>query len=209
MSLLRLFFPQKIKIPDSKFNKNMVVIDYLFSTTLLSDNLIESGDIMTHIWSTGIRNLLPKSFTPQTVLLLGLAGGSNARLINKRFPKAKITAVEIDPAMVEIGKKYFAFDKIKNMKIVVEDALDFVNRLGPKDHFDLVLLDCFEGKYIPVKLENLDFIQKLKDHARFTLINRVCWYDHRKSALNFMKSLATRFFFIKTHTRSNLIISLV
>lgn len=209
MSFLRLFFPQIIKIPGSKYNRDITVIDYLNSTSVIVDGLIESGNIMFQIWGAGMKRLLPKSFIPETVLLLGLAGGSNAKLVNKYYPKAQITAVEIDPLMIDIGKKYFSLDKVKNMNIVIGDALDFANKFTLKDHYDLILVDCFEGKYIPKKLEDLDFVQKLKDHSRYTLINRIHWYDHKKPTMSFLSSLATRFFFIKTHTRSNLIISLV
>lgn len=209
MSLARLFFPQIIKLPGSEYNKNITVIDYLASTTVIVDGLIESGDIMTQVWRAGIKRLLPQSFIPKSVLLLGLAGGSNARLINKYFPSAHITAVEIDPLMIDIGNKYFSLNKVKNMQIVIGDALNFANQMKPRESYDLILVDCFEGKYIPKKLEDLDFLKKLKDHSRYTLINRVYWYEHKPPTISFMKSLATRFFFIKTHTRSNLIISLV
>lgn len=209
MSILRFFGPERTKIADSKFNKNISVIRYLSSSTVLVDGLIESGDIMSHIWKSGIDKLVPKFFKPNTVLLLGLAGGCNAKLINKRFPNAEITAVEIDPLMVDIGKKYFGLDQVKKLNIVVGDALDYVNQLQPKDHFDLVLVDCFEGRQIPKKLESLNFFQKLKDHSRMTLINRVYWMEHRQPTLEFMKSLSSQFFFVKIHTRSNIVISLV
>lgn len=209
MSFLRLFFPQTIKIPGSEYNKDITVIDYLNSTSVIVDGLIESGNVMIEVWGKGMRRLLPKEFVPKSVLLLGLAGGCNAKLVNKYYPKARITAVELDPLMVDIGRKYFSLNKVKNMNIIIDDALLYANKLGPENSFDLILVDCFEGKYIPKKLENLDFIQKLKDNSRYTLINRIHWYDHKAPTTSFMKSLATRFFFIKIHTRSNLVISLV
>jgi len=163
---------------------------------------------MTQIWRAGVSKLIPKSFQPKSVLLLGLAGGSNATLINKRYPDASITAVEIDPLMVDIGRKYFALNKVKNLHIVIADALNFVNNMRD-EHYDLVLVDCFVGKEIPKKLESLDFFRRLKDHSRFTLINRVYWLDHRVPTLSFLKSLSTQFFFVKIHTRSNIVVSLV
>lgn len=164
---------------------------------------------MTQIWQKGLNTFLPRNFHPQKVLLLGLAGGCNAKLINRYYPQAQITAVEIDPAMVEIGNHYFGLQKVNNLHIVIADALDFVNRLKSSDNFDLVLVDCFVGQSIPKKLENLAFIQKLKNHCRFVLINRLWWSKEKDITLNFFRSLSTRFFFIKTHTRTNVLISLV
>jgi SAM-dependent methyltransferase len=208
MSFRHLFFPQTIKLPDSKFNHHISINLYFLQPTLHVDGLIESGDILTHIWKTGIKKLVPKYFTPQTILILGLGGGSNTLLVRRLYPKAKITR-EIDPFMVEISKKYFGIKKVKNLSIIVADALNFAAHLTQKDNYDLILVDCFEGKYIPQKLENLDFMQQLKDHRRFTLINRIHWYDHYLPTRNFMRSLSTRFVFVTARTISNLIISLV
>lgn len=208
MSLRHLFLPETKKFPDTKYNQNISLHLYFSQPTLIVDGLIESGNVLTHIWKTGLKKLLPKSFIPQTILLLGLGGGSNTLPVRRLFPEAKITAVEIDPLMVEIGQKYFGLKKIKNLEIVIMDALLFARELKT-ENYDLILVDCFEGKYIPKKLENLDFLQLLKDHSRFVLINRIFWYDYRKSSLSFIRSLATRFFFVTAHTYSNLLISLV
>lgn len=209
MNFLSLFFPQKIKFPDSRYNKNISIQKFLNSTILFVDGLIESGDIMTHVWKRGITSLLPKTFQPQNVLLLGLAGGSNAHLVNRYFPKAKITAVEIDPFMVKLGEQYFKLSKVKNLKIVIDDALSFVNNLKDNDQFDLVMVDCFVGIHIPKKLEDIEFLKKIKKHARFVLINRLWWQKEKIITSNFFKSISPHFFFTKAHTSSNIVISLV
>ena len=182
---------------------------YFLQPTLYVDGLIESGDILTRIWKTGIKRLIPRTFIPKKILLLGLGGGSNTLLVSKLYPKAEITAVEIDPFMKEVGEKYFGLKKVKHLQIVIADALDYVNKFTDKDQYDLVLVDCFEGKYIPKKLENLDFMDKLKNHSRYTLINRIHWYDHHESTMNFIRHLNTRFFFVNAYTLSNVLISLV
>ena len=208
MSLKHLLIPQTVKFEDTPYNRQISLHRYFRQPTLIVDGLIESGDILTHIWKTGLRNLIPKSFIPKNILILGLGGGSNTLLVSHLYPEAKITAIEIDPLMASISKKYFGLDKVKHLKIIVDDALNFARDLRT-ENYDLILVDYFEGKYIPKKLENLDFIQALKDHSRFVLINRIFWYDYHQPTLNFMSSLATRFFFITAHTRSNLLISLV
>lgn len=210
-----------IKFTDTPCNKGLTLIKGYGEPTLISGDLIESGHILTHIWKTGIDYLLPKNFTPKNVLLLGLGGGSNAIYVHKKYPNTQITAIEIDPLMVEIANKYFKLNKkIPDIKIIIADALDFINKLSldhrPSDDlpagrqvYDLVLVDCFEGKWIPKKLENLDFIQKIKDHSRYTLINRIWYNEHHISTISFMKSLSTRFIYSKVHTSTNTILSLL
>ncbi len=209
MSLLNVFFPRRIKYPDSKYNKGIVVVDFGTSATLLSEALIESGAIMSHVWGTGIRRLVPKTFKPASILLLGLGGGSNAQLVSKKYPQAKIVGVDIDPVMIELGKKYFGLGKIKNLEIVTADALNYTNNLKPNDQFDLVLLDCFVGENIPKKLEDPAFLAKLKSHARFVLINHLWWREHKEKTLAFMNALSAHFVIVKTQTQTNTIISLV
>jgi len=173
------------------------------------DGLIESGFILTHIWKTGLKNLIPKAFKPKSVLLLGLGGGSNAKLVSRFYKDAKITAVEIDSGMVDIARKFYRLDKIKNLEIVIGDALDYVMNLPETPKFDIVLVDCFVGKYIPKKFENLEFVAKLKTCSRFVLINRIYYQEHHEATMSFVRSLASKFFFIKTHTGTNVVISLV
>lgn len=209
MNILNLFIPRTYKFPDSHYNKNISVLTYLNSTTLLVDSLVESGDIMTHIWKKGIKKLLPQSFKPRQILLLGLAGGCNAHLINRFYPEAHITAIEIDPFMVKLGKKFFHLDQVKNLKIIIADALDYANNLQEKDQFDLVMVDCFVGKQIPEKLESVSFFKKLKDHSRYVLINRLWWRQEYQKSAQVLRILSTHFFVIKTHTISNAVISLV
>lgn len=209
MSILNFLFPQNYHFPDSKYNKNISVLAYLNSATLMADGLVESGEVMVKVWRKAIKTLLPKSFNPKHALLLGLAGGSNAHLLNRYFPQCYITAVEIDPFMIKLGERFFNLKKVKNLKINIGDALNYVNSLKDKDKFDLAMVDCFVGKEIPKKLENIDFLKKLKQHSRFVLINRLWWQKEKIITSNFFRSIEPHFFFIKTHTISNAIISLI
>ena len=208
MPFLNFFFPKSIHLPDTKHNRNLSLMYWGDNEpTLIGNGLIQSGAIMRSIWHQGMRSLLPNYFSPQKVLLLGLGTGSNPRLIRRLYPHALITAVEIDPGMVEIAKKYCGLNKIYNLEIIIADAYDFVKE--NKNDFDLTLVDCFDGKYIPTKLERLDFYQDLKSHSHFVLTNRLWHAEHIAASQAFMNSLATRFDFVKIHTRTNIIISLL
>jgi len=209
MSCRHLFFPETVKFADTPFNRNISVRRFFRQPTLYVDGLVESGDILTHIWKVGITKLIPKHFIPQSILILGLGGGSNAYWASRHYPLAQITAVEIDPLMEKIGRQYFDLHKIKKLKVIIDDAINFAKKMTPDTQYDLILVDCFVGKYIPKKMENLDFLNRLKNHSRYTLINRIRWFEHHGATMRFMKSLSTRFVFITTSTISNLVISLV
>lgn len=207
MSLKEWLVPVIIPLPDTKYNRNLKIQHFLGSTSLLVGGLTQSGDIMRNIWKASINHLLPKKFTPQTVLLLGYGGGSNTRLINDYFPHAKITAVEIDPDMINIGKKYFHADRYKNLNIIIRNAVDYIHTMT--DNFDLVMVDCFDGPGIPKIMEDIELYSILKEHCRFVLINRLYWGPNKQPSLDFLKTLDSRFTTVIHHTTSNLLISLV
>jgi len=208
MSLINYFFPRIVHLPDTKFNRNLYINFYGDAEpTLIGNGLIQSGSIMQHIWKKGLTGLIPSNFSPRKILLLGLGTGSNARLVSRLYPDSSITAVELDPGMAEIGYQYCGLGKIQNLEVIIQDAYDFAQALD--EDYDITLVDCFDGKYIPTKLEKLDFHRHLKQHSRFVLINRLWYGEHRVASQNFMNSLGTEFDFIKIHTRTNLVISLV
>lgn len=195
-------------LKDTKFNKNISVITSFGEPTLIVDGLVESGTILTHIWKTGVNYHLPNFFTPKKILLLGLGGGSNTIFVHKKYPNAEITAVEIDPDMVTIANKYYKLNKkVPDLKIVIGDSFKYVNNL--KENYDLVLVDCFVGKWIPKKFEDMAFVDKIYSHSKYLLINRVWYHEHHDSTIQFMKSLTSKFIFSKVHTSTNVILSLL
>lgn len=215
MSLFNFFIPQTIQFPDTKYNKNVKLICGAGEPTLVADDLIESGHLLTHIWKKGLKNLLPKGFLPQKILILGLGGGSNTNLVSRLYPSSSITAIEIDSQMVAIAQKYFQVTKNKNLKIITTDAEKFVNDLRPTIYdprsklYDLILVDCFIGKYIPQSLQTMAFIRKLSQISRYTLINRIWYNEHHLETVFFLKELSKHFFYLKTQTRTNIVVSLI
>lgn len=97
------------------------------------------------MWKNALQRL-PEDFVAKDILLLGLGGGGLLPLLQKKFGHCKITAVEWDPAMIEVAKiitldKYFS-----KVKILNEDALKVVEGFAKEQkQFDLVILDLFQG----------------------------------------------------------------
>ncbi|MBD3843240.1 MAG: fused MFS/spermidine synthase [Campylobacterales bacterium] len=94
------------------------------------------------------------------ILVLGVAGGSVIKtLVNEVKFKGRTTGVEIDPAVVEIAKKYFRIDEIPNVEIVVDDAFEFV--LKTKKKYDLIIIDIFQDTEMPKFLFQDFFINRI------------------------------------------------
>lgn len=203
------FSPQVIKkFPDSKYNKDIRLIKFGGALRLDIGGLTQSGQIIEWIWAKVFKKLLPTGPDPVGILILGFGTGSLARLINRKWPQAKIIGIEIDSAVINIGKKYFDTDKIKNLKIINTDAIAFINNLSPKEIFDLVLVDCYQGDQVPKGFEDIKLLKKLKNQTNHMFLNRLYWEPY-KSKTNIFLNKLKKYFQIETcKTPSNLIISL-
>ncbi|MFC5044816.1 spermidine synthase [Aquimarina hainanensis] len=95
-----------------------------------------------------------------TILLLGLGGGSIINPLRKRFQhKGKITAIEIDPVVIEIAKEEFFIDESKNLQIVCQDASHFVYKCV--HHYDIIIVDLFIDNKVPEEYYSVIFWRNL------------------------------------------------
>lgn len=94
------------------------------------------------------------------ILLLGMGAGCVLESIKKMLVHTgKITAVEIDPTVIEIAKSEFAIERFAPLEIVQSDALAFVNNC-PKQ-FDLIIVDLFIDEKVPERFYSTDFWNKV------------------------------------------------
>lgn len=76
------------------------------------------------------------------ILILGVAGGSAARVVRAIAPAAHIVGVELFQDVIDAAREHFDLDALK-LDLVVEDALEYLRKDGPR--FDLILEDVFVG----------------------------------------------------------------
>lgn len=76
------------------------------------------------------------------VLLLGLGGGSAARIVRAIEPRCEIVGVELDADVIAEARRSFDLDSL-GVDWVHADALDFLERDDRR--YDLVLEDVFVG----------------------------------------------------------------
>ncbi len=98
--------------------------------------------------------------TMDSILILGVAGGSVIKtLIDEIEFKGKITGVEIDPEIIEIANTYFKLNTISNLKIINDDAFEFV--LKNKECYDLIIIDVFQDTTMPNFLFEKFFMNRI------------------------------------------------
>lgn len=114
---------------------------FLWQTSVWVGGFQQSGPLVEKLWRDAFNSLTIKQYS--NILVLGLGCGSAIKPLRKKFPDCHITGVEINPEMIEIGKKYFNLNKISNLKIKICDAKKFVSQT--KQKFDLILVDVYFG----------------------------------------------------------------
>ena len=186
MPIFSVFRPKVISEFKSRYSGKIQVKQDGTNRYVSVGNLTQSWGLVRDIWQPIIKKFGKKD---KSWLILGLAAGTVAKLIPQ---PAKITGVEIDPVMLEIGRKYFDLDKIPNLKILNIDAKDYL--LKTKDKFDFVLVDLYLGDQCPRFVYSKRFLEKLKKVGKLVIINHLVYDDtKRRSAEKLIKLLSPRF----------------
>jgi spermidine synthase len=106
---------------------------------------------------------------PKSILIIGLGGGTLPMSLEKLYPDSKIDTVEIDNSVVNVAKQWFDYNESDNQKTHIVDGRVFVKRqIRNKTKYDLIILDAFNGDYIPEHLMTAEFLNEIKQSLSST-----------------------------------------
>jgi spermidine synthase len=94
------------------------------------------------------------------VLMIGLGGGSISGYLGRFMPDTAIDTIEIDPGVIKAAKTYFGMKETARVRYLEGDGRVFLNR--HKETYDLILVDAFQGGYVPFHLLTKEFYLLLK-----------------------------------------------
>ena len=147
---------------DSQYHRIAVVEDEL-SRYLRFDSSFQSGMFKDDPFATRFDYSdylqLPFAYRPQTrrVLYIGLGGGSAPKRTWRDFPAARIDAVELDPAVVDVAYEFFALPRDPRLRVITEDGRRFLaTNEGP---WDTIVIDAFYSDSIPFHLATREFLE--------------------------------------------------
>ena len=96
----------------------------------------------------------------QNILVLGMGGGSAIKTLLTDFKYENyITALDIDPVIIEIAKTEFNISETENLKIICGDAINFVDTTKKK--YDLIIIDLFIDRQVPNDFYKDSFLQNI------------------------------------------------
>lgn len=92
---------------------------------------------------------------PRRVLLVGLGAGSLTKFVHRHRPQARLTVVEIAPAVISVARQSFRVPASRRINLTLGDAADYL--AGCEETFDLILVDGFDAQARAGKLDTVRF----------------------------------------------------
>jgi hypothetical protein len=151
-------------IYNSEFSGPIKVQRFLGRWSIVAGDCYQTSWYTLAMWRRALAKL-PVNAKVKKILILGLGAGGNIKQIQRSFPSAQITAIELDPIMVAIAQQTF-LSGVKHLPhIIIGDALVEIRKL--RGTFDLILVDLFVGQQAADFLMADDFLQNLAIHLNY------------------------------------------
>lgn len=106
----------------------------------------------------------PPPYRPQQVkrvAVIGLAAGTIARQYTEAYGPVPIDGIEIDPKIVDVGRRYFGMTE-PNLNVIVGDGR--YSLAHSNERYDVIGIDAYRLPYIPWHLTTREFFQIVREH---------------------------------------------
>jgi spermidine synthase len=103
--------------------------------------------------------MVPDDQPPRQALILGLGGGTLARLLHARWGTFPIVGVDDDPTIVELARQE-GWLPTENLEVVEADAFAYVQACERR--FDYIAVDLFRGEQLASRAFGKPFLRRLR-----------------------------------------------
>lgn len=160
LKLLSYLFEVPLEKRKSEISGTLEVSIHRGEYKLSSQNAIYSFGKHYTSFKIAFETLSIQELPFKKVLILGAGLGSIAQLLGNHPHISSVTAVDIDPVIIDLAKKYWPKTKQVQYLFVTADAFDFVEQ--SKENFDLILSDIFIDDQTPEHVATGKFLHHLK-----------------------------------------------
>lgn len=130
-----------------------------------SAEYVDTGDPAHAYVDASLRILEPVVANVRSMLVLGGAALSLPVAFERRRPGMRIDVVEIDPAVTEVARRYFAYgrESYPDIHVAHDDARVHLRETG--ERYDLVYLDVFDNLLtVPWTMVTVEALTEMADH---------------------------------------------
>ena len=116
------------------------------------------------VWQRVLDRAITNRTPPHSVLILGFGGGSAFHILRQEMGLTMpVTAVEIDPVMIQLAILHFNHLHDPDLRLIEGDATILVH--GMTERFDLVLVDLFDDLDLARGVDTNGFAHALRDRC--------------------------------------------
>jgi spermidine synthase len=125
---------------------------------------------------------------PTRLMMMGVGGGSISNYLFERFPNLEIDAVDIDPEVVHLARRWFGVPKDARYRTHVGDGRLFVE--SSTQRWDMLMLDAFRGVFVPYHLKTQEFYEACRSRLApqgvvvANLHNKIAMYSSDRQTLS-------------------------
>lgn len=182
MSLFSYIIPHPVARFSSPYNKQIDVISWRGQRMLYVDGIQQSGNYTQKLWKRAFDDVVSRKPLVRSVALLGVGGATVVPMVRDAYPGAMMTAVDIDPVIMDIASTYFGL-KGKKITTVVSDARLWVSRARRlKKRFDMIIVDLYIGNDVPLFVGESPFLMQVRGILAprgIVVLNYFSYRDHR------------------------------
>jgi spermidine synthase len=126
---------------------------------LLVDGIVQSISPEDGLATGGYWAAMVPDDRPRRGLILGLGGGTLARLLHARWGAFPIVGVDDDPTVLELARTV-GWLPSEALEIVVTDAFEYARTC--QDRFDYIAVDLFRGEQLAARAFAKPFLKRLR-----------------------------------------------
>ena len=156
LTAISYLYDIQVEVASSSLNP-FIEVTYHNGKYVLNTKLANYSFASLHkVFQNVFKELKVKEGNYTNILVLGLGAGSIVSILRDEYKlDTPITAVELDPEILRLGKKYFGLNEYKNLNIIEQDAYDLV--ITCEEKFDLIAVDLFVDLDVPDKFASEEF----------------------------------------------------
>ncbi|MBY0539222.1 hypothetical protein K2P56_02180 [Patescibacteria group bacterium] len=145
-------------VRQSEKNGTITAIRKFGSWQVSVDGIEQTGSEVHAMWKYALEVLTRYRGTQRIkkILLLGLGGGGELKMISRVFPEATLTVVEHDPEMIALAKELKLYAPYPFPTMICDDAKNAVQKI--QEEFDLIVIDLFRGQQPSLLSADVEFL---------------------------------------------------
>jgi spermidine synthase len=150
---------------DTNYHRIIVTDDGRW-LALRFDRSSQSAMLKTNPYRSGYRYTdafhvaLAYSPSARSALFIGCGAATVPKQFRKFYPQVAVDVVEIDPVVVDVAKKMFAFQPDAKTRVEIEDGRVYL--AGTRRTYDLIFVDAYYADSVPFHLTTVEFMRLLK-----------------------------------------------